>query len=153
MSLHSLTPADEERGVSWWKIPHWNHSLGAWFGGGEGEGFQERIWSDPARKPNSWAFNFVDVFRHNPEDSQTWGFCMDFLNQKEGGMLFLLSPLPCTVTNWKNCNRLREFEEIEVSYIAKVKRWLWIERRKTLKTFVWILFKKSASAQGFTSRG
>jgi hypothetical protein len=34
---------------------------------------------------------------HNLEISQTWGFCMNFLNHREGGMVFyqvfLLSPL------------------------------------------------------------
>jgi hypothetical protein len=44
---------------------------------------------------------------------------MDFLNHREGGMVFyqvfLLSPSQCTVTHWKNCERLREFEEIEIS--------------------------------------
>jgi hypothetical protein len=44
---------------------------------------------------------------------------MDFLNQKEGCMVFyqvfLLSPLQCTVTHYKNCKRLREFEDIEIS--------------------------------------
>jgi hypothetical protein len=40
---------------------------------------------------------------------------MDFLNHKEGGVVFyqiyLLSPLQCTVTYHRNCKRLREFEE------------------------------------------
>ncbi len=45
---------------------------------------------------------------------------MDFLNQREGGVgfyqVFLLSPLECTVTfHYRNCKRLREFEEIEIS--------------------------------------
>ncbi len=43
---------------------------------------------------------------------------MDFLNHRKGGMVFyqvfLLSPLQCTVTEVKNCKRLREFEEIEI---------------------------------------
>ncbi len=38
---------------------------------------------------------------HNLESSQTWGFCMDFLNQQEGAMVFyqvfLLSSLQCKV--------------------------------------------------------
>ncbi len=41
---------------------------------------------------------------------------MDFLNHREGGVVFsqvfLLSPLQCGVTNCRNCKRLREFEEI-----------------------------------------
>jgi hypothetical protein len=44
---------------------------------------------------------------------------MDFLNQREGGMVFyhvfLLSPLRCIVTHYRNCKRLREFEEKEIS--------------------------------------
>jgi hypothetical protein len=46
---------------------------------------------------------------------------MDFLNRREGGMVcyqvFLLSPLQCTVNELytRNCKRLREFEEIEIS--------------------------------------
>jgi hypothetical protein len=38
---------------------------------------------------------------------------MDFLNHRKGGMVFLLSPLQCTVTHYRNCKRLREFEETE----------------------------------------
>ncbi len=41
---------------------------------------------------------------------------MDFL---EGGVVFyqvfLPSPLQCTATHCRNCKRLREFEEIEIS--------------------------------------
>ncbi len=54
-------------------------------------------------KPISCKYNFVEVSGHNLESShsQTWGFCMDFLNHREGQMLFyqvfLLSPLQCTV--------------------------------------------------------
>jgi hypothetical protein len=53
-------------------------------------------------KPNSLMYNFVVVSRHNLESSPTLGFCMDFLNHKEGGYsflkdFFLLSPLQCTV--------------------------------------------------------
>jgi hypothetical protein len=46
-------------------------------------------------------------------------FLYGFLNHWEGGVVcyqvFLLSPLQCTVTHYKNCKRLREFEEIEIS--------------------------------------
>ncbi len=52
-------------------------------------------------KPNSWIYNFVEVSRHNLESSQTWGFCMNFLNHREGMVfyqVFLLSPLQCTAT-------------------------------------------------------
>jgi hypothetical protein len=42
---------------------------------------------------------------------------MDFLNHREGGMVFyqvfLLSHLQCTITNCRNGKRLRESEEIE----------------------------------------
>ncbi len=42
---------------------------------------------------------FFEVSGHNLESSQTWSFCMDFLNQREEGMgfyqVFLLSPLQC----------------------------------------------------------
>ncbi len=44
---------------------------------------------------------------------------MDVLNHREGGVdfyhVFLLSPLQCTVTNYRNSKRLCEFEEIEIS--------------------------------------
>jgi hypothetical protein len=69
--------------------------------------------------PNSWTYNSVEVSWHNLESSQTWCFFMDFLNCRKGGMVFyqvfLLSPLQCTVTYSRNCKRLREFEEIEIS--------------------------------------
>ncbi len=32
------------------------------------------------RKPNSWTYNFIEVSGHKLESSQTWGFCMGFLN-------------------------------------------------------------------------
>jgi hypothetical protein len=52
------------------------------------------------QKPNSRAYNFVAVSVHNLESSQ----------------VFLLSPLQCTVTELpRNCKRLREFKEIEIS--------------------------------------
>jgi hypothetical protein len=48
---------------------------------------------------------------------------MDFLNYREGGMVFyqvfLLSPLHCTVTELRNCKRLLDFEEIEVNVNSK----------------------------------
>ncbi len=44
---------------------------------------------------------------------------MAFLNHRDGGVgfiqVFLLSPLLCTVTHYRKCMRLREFEEIEIS--------------------------------------
>ncbi len=46
-------------------------------------------------------FNLVELSEHNLESSQTSGFCTDFLNHREGGMVFyqvfLLSHLQCTV--------------------------------------------------------
>jgi hypothetical protein len=44
---------------------------------------------------------------------------MDFLNNREGGVVFyqdffLSSSSQCTVTHYRNCKRLREFEEIEI---------------------------------------
>ncbi len=39
-------------------------------------------------KPNSWKYNFVVFSGYNLESSQTWGFCMDFLNHREGGIVF-----------------------------------------------------------------
>ena len=58
---------------------------------------------------------------------------------------FLLSPLNVQL-------RLHEFEEIRKrlcefeEIVAKLSRWMWIARRKTHKTFVWILSKNSVSA-------
>jgi hypothetical protein len=49
---------------------------------------------------------------------------MDFLNHREGGVVFyqvyLLSPLQCTVTYHRNCKRLREFEEATPSQPLRV---------------------------------
>jgi hypothetical protein len=46
-------------------------------------------------------YNFVEVSGHNLKSFQISGFDMDFLNQRERGMVFckafLLSPLQCTV--------------------------------------------------------
>ncbi len=41
--------------------------------------------SMPPLKLNSWPHSFVEVSGHNLGSSQTWGFCMDFLNHREGG--------------------------------------------------------------------
>jgi hypothetical protein len=53
-------------------------------------------------KPNSWTYNFVEVSGNKLDCSQTWGFCIDFLNLREEVTVFyqafLLSPLQCTVT-------------------------------------------------------
>ncbi len=42
---------------------------------------------------------------------------MDFLNQREGGRVFLsgFPPLQRTEVNCRNCKRLRELEEREIS--------------------------------------
>jgi hypothetical protein len=44
---------------------------------------------------------------------------MGFLNYRKGGVVlnkfFLLSPFQCKVTHYRNCKRLRESEEIEIS--------------------------------------
>ncbi len=57
---------------------------------------------EPETKFMNVQYNFVEVSGHNLESSQTYGFCMDFLNHREGVMVFyqvfLLSPLQCTVT-------------------------------------------------------
>jgi hypothetical protein len=56
----------------------------------------DKKWRGPPKR-NSWMYNFVEVSGHNLESSQTWGFCMDFLNHRVGGMVFyqvfLRSPL------------------------------------------------------------
>ncbi len=44
---------------------------------------------------------------------------------------------------YRNCKRLREFEEIDIS--SKIVRWLWITRWQTLKIFVWISSKNLVS--------
>jgi hypothetical protein len=40
------------------------------------------------RKLNSWTYNCVEVYRHKLRVFQTWGFCIDFWNHREGGMVF-----------------------------------------------------------------
>ncbi len=53
----------------------------------------ENIYSNlSSQEPTSWMYNFVEVSGHNLESSQTWGFCMDFLNHSKGGYV------QCTVT-------------------------------------------------------
>jgi hypothetical protein len=65
--------------------------------------------------------NFVEVSGHNLDSAHTSGFCMDFLNKREGGippysirfssfLLYSVQQLNC-----RNCKRLREFEEIDIS--------------------------------------
>ncbi len=57
-------------------------------------------------------YNFVEVSGHNLESSWTLAFCMNFLNNREGGMVFyqvfLLTELNC-----RNCKRLHEFKGID----------------------------------------
>jgi hypothetical protein len=72
---------------------------------------------------------FREVSGHNLESSQTCGFCMDFLNHREGGMVFyqvfLLSPsrdpfrqfflLTATTSN-KNL-KIKVIEELEIQML------------------------------------
>ncbi len=72
-----------------------------------------RCWPSGTQKPNSWTYS---IFK----SPHTWGFCKDFLNYLgKGGVVFyqvfFLFPLQCTVTHWRNCKRLREFEETKIS--------------------------------------
>jgi hypothetical protein len=53
-------------------------------------------------------YNPVEVSGHNLESSQTRGFCMDFLKPWFSIRFF-----------FRNCKRLREFEEIDVTSICK----------------------------------
>ena len=68
-----------------------------------------------------WSQTSSRFFGHNLESSQTWGFCMDFLYHREGGMVFtsVFPPFSFTVYSnvpvYRSCKRLREFEEIEIS--------------------------------------
>ncbi len=61
-----------------------------WKSSSDSRSFSSYIYSVQTRtqKPNSWTCNFVEVSEHNLESSQTWGFSMDFLNHREGGMVF-----------------------------------------------------------------
>ncbi len=54
-------------------------------------------------KSNSWTYNFMSW--HNLESSQTWDFCMDFVNHR--GMVFYRFS-SCLL--YRNCKRLCEFE-------------------------------------------
>jgi hypothetical protein len=60
------------------------------------------------QKPNSWTYNHVEVSGHN----QTWGFCMDF---KTIGKGVWFSIRFSSFLLYRNCKRLREFREIEIS--------------------------------------
>ncbi len=70
---------------------------------------------------------------------------MDFLNHRVGGMVFyqliLLSPLQCTVETVRGCVSLKkknsQYKAVKVNLNSK--------EEKTLRTYVWILSKKSAS--------
>ncbi len=75
-----------------------------------------------ALKPNSWTYNHVEVSGHNLESSQT-GF------------------LPISFTETvRGCVSLKKKKSP-----AKLQRWLWITRKKTLETLFWISSKNSAS--------
>ncbi len=43
--------------------------------------FSHQEFSD--QTPNSWTYNFVEVFGHNLESSLTWGFFLHLLNHRE----------------------------------------------------------------------
>jgi hypothetical protein len=75
---------------------------------------------------------------------------MDFLNHREGDVVsyqvkFSSFLLYSTLTHCGNCKRLREFGEIEISRQSCRYDFEYVARRKTLKTFVWISSKNSAS--------
>jgi hypothetical protein len=62
------------------------------------------------QKPNSWTYNFFEVsWEFSRLEVSVWISCVIFYQ------VFLLSPLQCTVTYWRNCKRFREFEEIKNS--------------------------------------
>ncbi len=46
--------------------------------------FSHNVYISKERK-ETWTYHFVEVSGHNLESSQAWIFCMDFLNQREGG--------------------------------------------------------------------
>jgi hypothetical protein len=77
------------------------------------------------QKPNSWTNNFVEVSGHNLDSSHTCGFRIQCLHYKPVSNHFFL----------KGGGGSKILQ----------KRWLWIARRKTLKTFVPITSKNSAS--------
>jgi hypothetical protein len=65
---------------------------------------------------------------------------MDFLNHREGGMVF------CQVSSfllYRNCKTLREFAEREIS--SKTVEMIVNKKEENSKTFVWISSKNSAS--------
>ena len=58
-----------------------------------GGGYIEEVWWLNHWRPEAEFMsihfnNLIEVSGHNLESSQTWGFCMDFLNHREGGMVF-----------------------------------------------------------------
>ncbi len=100
-------------------------------------------------KPETEFMNvhFVEVSGHNLESSQTWDFCMVFLNhRREGGRFsirfssFLLYSVQKLNYMYKNCKRLREFEDIEISR--------WLATRKTLEVCLDFVQKFGLSTDG-----
>ncbi len=96
-------------------------------------------------KPNSWkTYNLVEVFRHNLESLSDLRFLYGFFKPWFSIRFFsfiLYSVQLLTVEIYKRLcefeeirKRLREFEEIQISRQSCVYRWLWIARRKILKT-------------------
>ncbi len=109
------------------------------------------------RKTNSWTYNFIAVSGHDLESFQTWGFCMVLSTWKGGGVCYgFLSGFPLVFltvySNWivetvRGCMSLKKNKSKSQ---GKAVGRLWIARRKTLKTFVWISSKNSASGQFFS---
>jgi hypothetical protein len=68
------------------------------------------------RKPNSWTYNFIEVSVHNLESFQTSGFCMEFLNNREGVWFsisffsFLLHTVTETVKAVRGCVSLKKYK-------------------------------------------
>ncbi len=80
-------------------------------------------------RPNSWTYIFFEFSGQNIESSQTWGFCIDFLNHREGG--------------------LKKYKSHSTAVEVTVNRKE--QNSENLKTFVWISFKNSASVNVFCS--
>ncbi len=73
------------------------------------------------QKPNSWTYNFVEVFRHNLESSQTWGFRIQCLHYEPD------SPLLLKAGGGGGVGGVKSVVD------------MWIARRKTRKTLVQVI--------------
>ncbi len=137
----SKTPNPGPSAVDWHKAaatlhrPHWSEpkkQKGKAATGGLALPFHQ--------KPNSWTYNFVEVSGYNLESSQSWGFCMDFLQHWEAGMIFcqvLLFSFFTMYSNWtvltvRGCVSLKKYN----SQVKAVE-----------VTFVWISSKNSPSEE------